>query len=283
VSAEGLEQQQVSGITVAGGVLSLPRRDRIAILSALAGVTTLSWIYLVAGAAAMDSMSKLSSVPQNMLGEAMTRFQPWTAFDALLMFLMWAVMMVGMMVPSAAPMTLIYAAVARKAAREGSTLAPTAVFISGYIVMWTLFSAGATLAQWGLEGSALLSPMMATTSPLLGAGLLIFAGLYQLTPVKDVCLRSCRSPVRFLSEHWRPGTRGAFTMGLEHGAFCLGCCWVLMGLLFYGGVMNLWWIAGLAIYVLIEKLAPLGARLGRYTGGLLILWGVGVLVGSAGG
>ena len=181
--ADRPQQHQASETPDSGGVPALPRRDRIAIGSALAGVTILAWIYLVAVAAAMDPKS-------------MMQIRPWTALDALLMFLMWAVMMVGMMVPSAAPMTLIYAAVARKAARQGSTLAPTAVFISGYIVMWTLFSAGATLAQWWLERSALLSPAMVTTNSLLGAGLLIFAGLYQLTPAKDVCLRSCHGPTK---------------------------------------------------------------------------------------
>ena len=141
----------------------------------------------------------------------------------------------------------------------------------------------ATGLQWGLERLALLSPMMQATSLYLGAALLIGAGLYQLTPLKYACLRHCRSPFDFIANHWRQGTGGAFRMGLEHGLFCLGCCWVLMALLFYGGVMNLWWIAGLAIYVLLEKLAPAGPRLGRYTGALLILWGVWVLASTASG
>ena len=247
---------------------NLPGRDRVAIVSALAGVTILAWIYLIAAAAAMDSMSP----------SAMMQIRPWTALDGLLMFLMWAVMMVGMMLPSAAPMTLIYAAVARKAAREGTALAPTAVFVGGYIAMWSLFSAAATAAQWGLESTALLSPMMVTTSPVLGASLLIVAGLYQLTPIKDVCLRRCRAPARFMADHWRPGTVGAFRMGLEHGAFCLGCCWVLMGLLFLGGVMNLLWIAGLTLFVLLEKVIPHGLRAGRAAGIAMILAGVASLV-----
>lgn len=147
------------------------------------------------------------------------------------MGLMWAVMMVGMMIPSAAPMTLIYATVARKAARQGTLLAPTAVFVLGHLGIWTLFSVGATLAQWALHEAALLSPMMVTNSAGLGAGLLVAAGVYQLTPMKNRCLDHCRSPAHFISQHWRPGTFGAFRMGLEHGLFCLRCCWVLMGLL----------------------------------------------------
>ena len=202
---------------------------------------------------------------------------PWTAADFLLMFLMWAVMMVGMMLPSAMPMALVYAAVARKAERQGTSLPPTFVFIAGYVSVWTLFSLGATLAQWQLERLALLSPMMVSTSPALGGGLLVAAGIYQLTPAKETCLRHCRAPARFFAEHWRPGMRGAFRMGLFHGAFCLGCCWLLMGLLFFGGVMNLLWIAAITVFVLLEKVLPFGVRASRLTGVGLIALGLAVL------
>ena len=168
------------------------------------------------------------------------------------------------------------ATVARKAAKHGTPLAPAAIFVSGYVAMWTLFSAAATIAQWGLDEAALLSPMMVTTSPALGAGLLIAAGLYQLTPVKKACLRHCRAPAYFISEHWRPGASGAFRMGLEHGAFCLGCCWVLMGLLFFGGVMSLLWIAGITLFVLLEKIIPHGVLGGRLAGVAMIAAGVTV-------
>jgi predicted metal-binding membrane protein len=174
---------------------------------------------------------------------------------------------------------MIFAAVGRKAARQGSRLAPVAAFVSGYIAMWTLFSAGATITQWLLDKAALLSPMMVANSPLLGAGLLIGAGVYQLTPYKDACLRRCRSPVHFISEHWRPGTAGAFRMGFEHGAYCLGCCWVLMGLLFFGGVMSLLWIAGITFFVLIEKVMPGGAQTGRIAGIGMIASGFALLLG----
>lgn len=247
----------------------LPRRDRVAIFSALIGVTVLSWAYLIRMAAQMDMSA--------MMPAAMLEIHPWSAGDFVFMFVMWAVMMVGMMAPSAIPMTLIYAAVARKAAGQGTTLAPAAVFLSGYIAMWTIFSAGATFAQWVLDQAALLSPMLVSSSPWLGAALLIAAGVYQMTPAKEACLRHCRSPVYFISEHWRPGWAGAFRMGLEHGVFCLGCCWALMGLLFFGGVMNLLWIAAITLFVLLEKVLPFGARSGRFAGIAMIAGGLAVL------
>jgi len=148
------------------------------------------------------------------------------------------------------------------------------VFAAGYLAVWAAFSALAVLLQWWLERSGLLSSMMSTTTAWLGAMILIAAGLWQLTPIKHACLRQCRSPVSFLAAHWRPGNSGAFRMGLTHGAYCVGCCWFLMALLFFGGVMNLWWIGGLAAYVLIEKLLPIGPWLSYATG--LVLIGSGV-------
>jgi predicted metal-binding membrane protein len=290
---------------------ALPRRDKIAILTGLIGVTTLAWVYLVvmavnmsADMGAMDmgmipgggtelnsemssSMSMEPAMPMGesmgeagtgpMGGMAMMEMPEWTPVYFLLMFLMWAVMMVGMMVPTAIPMTLIYAQVAKKASSQGTTLAPAAVFVTGYIVMWTAFSLIATMAQWGLDEAALLSPMMVSTSPALGGGLLIAAGLYQLTPYKKACLQHCRAPAHFISKHWRSGRGGAFKMGLHHGAFCLGCCWVLMGLLFFGGVMSLWWIAGITLFVLLEKVIPHGILGGRLAGVLMMGTGLGVV------
>ncbi|MGH7800800.1 MAG: DUF2182 domain-containing protein [Thermodesulfobacteriota bacterium] len=203
---------------------------------------------------------------------------------ALLMFSMWWLMMIAMMLPSAAPMVLLHAAVTRKGlarADNAGRISPshrlhstTTAFIAGYLVMWGAFSLVAVVAQWALERGELLSPMMMSTSRFLGSGLLLAAGLWQLTPLKTVCLRHCRSPISFLSTHWRPGVGGAFRMGTKHGVFCLGCCWFLMALLFYGGVMNLIWIIGLALFVLAEKMMPAGVVFGRVTGLLLIAWGV---------
>ncbi len=207
--------------------------------------------------------------------------RPWTMVDGVFMFLMWAIMMVGMMLPSAAPMTLLYAGMVCKAERQGTPMAPTAAFVAGYLAMWCLFSVGATLAQWGLHEAAMLSPMMVANSQILGAALLMMAGVFQLTPWKAVCLDHCRSPAHFIAQHWRSGASGAFRLGLHHGAFCLGCCWALMGLLFVGGVMNLLWIAGITIFVFLEKVLPVGVwanRFGWFAGFGLILSGIGVLV-----
>ena len=205
---------------------------------------------------------------------------PWTALDAALTFAMWAVMMVGMMLPSATPMTLIYAGVVRKAARDGSVLPPTAVFVAGYLCAWTLFSGAATTAQWALERAALLSPMLVATSPRLGAGLLIAAGAWQLTPWKDVCLARCRNPVHFFAQNFRSGVRGALRLGFRYGLYCLGCCWLIMGLLFVGGVMNLLWIAALTLFVLAEKVFARGVWGGRVAGIAMIAFGAWLFAGA---
>jgi predicted metal-binding membrane protein len=197
----------------------------------------------------------------------------WTPGYAVLMFFMWWIMMMAMMLPSATPMILLFAAINRKQRDKGTPYVPTGIFAAGYLLVWGAFSLVAVSAQWGLERSGLLSSTMASTSVLLGAGLLIAAGIYQLTPLKHVCLRHCRSPISFITQHWRPGEFGALRMGAEHGAFCTGCCWFLMVLLFYGGIMNLYWIVGLALFVLLEKTIPAGHWLGRVAGVLLIAWG----------
>lgn len=252
------------------------KRDRQIVIGGLVFVSLASWLYILTGAG-MDTgeMTPMSGGAMLMMKLA------WTPAYFALMLVMWWVMMVAMMLPSAAPMVLLFATVNRKSRQHGRPFTPTSFFATGYLIAWGGFSLFVVLLQWGLERLTLLSLMMQTTSLYLGAGLLIAAGVYQLTPLKQACLRHCQSPLQFIAYHWRPGSRGALLMGLEHGFFCLGCCWVLMLLLFYGGVMNLWWITGLALYVLIEKLALAGPHLGRYTGGLLIAWGVWVLVGSA--
>jgi predicted metal-binding membrane protein len=182
-----------------------------------------------------------------------------------------------MMLPSAAPTLLLFARVNRGRGPSfggGAPLVPTGVFALGYLLVWGGFSALAVVLQWALEQAKLLSPMLETTDRWLGAALLLAAGLWQLTPLKARCLSQCRSPLSFLMTRWRPGRAGALRMGLEHGLWCLGCCWFLMALLFFGGVMNLFWIAGLALYVLMEKTLPLGHWLGRAVG--LALIGAGV-------
>jgi len=253
---------------------SLLKRDRAIVLAGLIGVTGLAWIYLFVMAAETGGMADMS---QGGGALAALQVKPWSGLDFLLMFLMWAIMMVAMMVPSAAPMILLFAAVHRKQRERGQTFAPVSAFVAGYIAVWSAFSLGATLLQWGLDQAALLSPMMVGNSPSLGGGLLVVAGLYQWTPLKYACLKHCRSPIHFLAQGMRKGSGGAFVMGLEHGAFCVGCCWFLMGLLFVGGVMNLLWVAAIAAFVLLEKVLPYGAGGGRVTGALLVLAGLFVL------
>jgi len=253
---------------------SLPQRDRIAILSALVGVIMLAWAYVLYLRAKMPMMDVDVS-------GAIMPLHPWMPVDFVFVFLMWAVMMVGMMLPSAVPMTLLYAGMVRKAGRQSTPMAPTGAFVAGYLALWSMFSVAATVVQWGLHEAAMLSSMMVARSQVLGGALLMVAGVYQLTPWKAVCLDHCRAPAHFIAEHWRPGACGAFRLGLHHGAFCLGCCWALMGLLFVGGVMNVLWIAAITVFVFLEKVLPVGAwsaRVGWVAGIGLIVSGVGVLV-----
>ena len=237
------------------------RRDRVLVAAGLVAVVAAAWGYTLAGAGmAMDVPSAAN------------------AATLALTFAMWWVMMAAMMLPAAAPTVLLFAAVNRKSGERGHPVVPTGMFAAGYILAWGGFSAAATVAQAALEQSGLLTPMLSSAGAYLGAALLIGAGVYQLTPLKDACLRHCRAPHDFIARRWRRGGAGALRMGLEHGAFCLGCCWVLMGLLFYGGVMSPLWIAGLALYVLVEKLAPAGHWIGRFAGLGLIAWGAAVAV-----
>jgi predicted metal-binding membrane protein len=190
---------------------------------------------------------------------------------------MWTVMMTGMMLPSASPLGLLYGAIARRSAQATAGRGIYAL-AAGYLIIWSVFSLGATALQRGLTELPLVSPMMEITSSRVGGTLLLIAAVYQLTPVKHACLRTCRSPLGFLMSRWRTGWSGAFSMGLEHGAYCVGCCWALMLLLFVGGVMNLTVIAALTALVAFEKLAPLGLHGARITGVLLMAAGVWMVV-----
>jgi len=259
------------------------RHDRLVVVTALIAVIALSWTYLLAGAGMGMSAFEMTRMSQlEMAGGmgGMTMMTPavWTPGYAVLMFFMWWVMMVAMMLPSAAPMILLFATVNRKQRETGHPHVATSIFAVGYLATWAGFSLGATILQWGFERTGILSPMLVGTNVIFGGVLLLAAGVYQLTPIKHACLRHCRSPLAFLITHWRRDARGALRMGLVHGAFCVGCCWFLMGLLFFGGVMNLYWIAGLALYILFEKTVPAGHWLGYGSGVVLIAWGAGMLV-----
>ena len=214
----------------------IARRDRLVVLAGLVVAAALAWLYLID--MALDMGSDMAAG-----GGAMMRMQAWSVTHGLLMWAMWAVMMIAMMVPSAAPMILIFARVDRSKGTGGAYTATT-LFALGYVAVWAGFSVAATAMQWGLQNAALLSPMMVATSTILGGILFIAAGVYQWTPLKYACLKHCRSPMAFIMGHWRPGRLGAFRMGLGHGAFCLGCCGFVMGVLFVGGVMNLAWVGG---------------------------------------
>jgi predicted metal-binding membrane protein len=249
---------------------SLLRRPALAVLAGIAGTAALCWAYLVP--AALDMYGAMDGLSAWMMQ------RHWDGRYFVLIFLMWAVMMTGMMLPSAAPTILLYGAIVRSRPQPGRPVARSYAFAGGYLLAWAGFSALATLSQWRLAEAALISPMMESRSPVLGGGLLIFAGVYQWTPLKQACLHQCRSPVNYLSQHWRAGVGGALRMGVGHGLFCLGCCWALMLLLFFGGVMNLLWIAGITLFVLLEKLAPFGAWGGRVAGLLLAIAGGWLLV-----
>jgi predicted metal-binding membrane protein len=215
------------------------------------------------------------------MGMAMPQLHAWEMADVGLLFLMWAVMMVAMMVPTAAPMIMLVATVDRRRLDRPRPMARTGMFALGYLASWIGYSALAASAQWGLHAAALLSPAMASTSRLLGGGILIAAGIYQWTPLKRACLTSCRSPLAFIMTEWRDGRTGAWVMGLRHGLYCVGCCWVLMALLFVAGVMNLAWVVAISAFALVEKIVPGGDRVGRVAGFGLVA--AGLLVIARGG
>lgn len=259
-------------------VESVLKRDRMIVIAALAGVCLAAWIYTLAGVGLSMNAFEMTSMPD--LGTALSTPAPWSPSYALVVFLMWLVMMIAMMLPSASPMVLLFAAIARKQDPGSKSKTATAVFVAGYLAIWAAFSTAAALLHWALEMRGLLTPMMMPTSAVLGGTLLIAAGIYQITPLKQSCLRTCRHPIAFITQHWRSGTGGAFRMGATHGLFCLGCCWLLMTLLFFGGVMNLYWIAGIATYVLVEKLVAGGQWLSYATGALLAVAGVSILAST---
>jgi predicted metal-binding membrane protein len=259
-----------------GPLESVLRRDRTIVGAALVGMVVLSWTYLLAGAGTGMSALQMSGLPTaaHMSGPiAVMQPMSWTLGYSLVIFVMWWLMMLAMMLPSAAPMILLFAALTRKRQEAGAPYMGAGLFGSGYLAVWGGFSVLAVALQWQLDAIALLSPMMLTTSLALGALLLIGAGVWQFMPLKHACLRQCRSPVEFLTRHWRTGRAGAFLMGVRHGAYCLGCCWMMMLLLFYGGIMNIYWIAGISLLALVETITPLRHWVAGVTGVVLIVWG----------
>lgn len=259
-------------------------RDRWLIAAALAMLVVLAWGYLVVLTRQMsDPMTTMPSMP-DMPGMAgmpgMAPSTPWAPSSLALAVLMWWAMMIGMMIPSAVPMILLYGNVQRRQLATENPALRVALFAAGYVAVWGAFSVVAAVAQTALIEAALLAPMEMTVTRWLGALLVALAGLYQLTPLKNVCLRRCRSPAEFLSSHWRRGHGGAFRMGVDHGLYCVGCCWLLMGLLFVVGVMNLLWVAAIAVFVLLEKLVPQGQAMARVGGVAMLLFAAYLALGA---
>lgn len=238
-------------------------RERRTIAAALALLTALSWAYLYHDATA---------------GYCARMHHAGTLNDFLMLLLMWTIMMAAMMVPSAAPMILTFAAMNRQRRTREAPLYPTSAFTAAYLGVWAAFSLAATAVQWWLNSAAMLTMSMELTSPKTAAGLLVCAGIFQWTPLKRMCLHHCHTPLTFLMMHWRNGHLGAFHMGLRHGIYCVGCCWAVMSLLFVAGVMNLSWVLALSLFVLAEKLLP---KLARPAGIVMMIGGIAVLAGSS--
>jgi len=232
--------------------------------------TLLAWALLIW--AVLDMSSPLAQLMMPMGAD-------WSVANLLAVFSMWCAMMAAMMLPSAAPMVLAFTSLCRRQRQPGQA----GVFVAAYLLIWTAFSAGATALQWGLQAAGLLGAGMASGSIWLTGLLLVVAGAVQFTPLKQVCLRHCRTPMGFLLTEWRPGVSGAWHMGIRHGLYCLGCCWALMILLFVGGVMNLAWVAALGAAVVVEKSHPAGAGIGRILGGILIAAGIAGCIGANAG
>jgi predicted metal-binding membrane protein len=263
------------------------RRDRAIIATALAVIAALSWIYLLT---LLWRMNHSSAMPVGTALDgmdlratamaAMTLLATPQLADLPVLFLMWSVMLVGMMTPSAAPMILLYARIGRQAQASGRPMAATSWFAAGYLLVWIGFALLASLAQVCLQHQALLSPAMDSASRLFAGFVLLAAGLFQWGPLKDACLGECRMPQQFIQNYggFRPVARQSLALGWQHGAYCIGCCWALMALLFVGGVMNMLWVAGLSILVLLEKLTPVGQNLTRLIGAALLAGGGWILL-----
>lgn len=243
---------------------AVSKRDRLLVLGALVLLASLAWGYTIHLGVQHASMIGALAMPMGM---------QWTLTDFVFMLAMWAVMMFAMMLPSVTPTVMIFNRVREKREATGRPFAPTGLFVFGYLLAWLGFSLIATIINWWLHANGLMTSMMGKVAPFAAGSLLIVAGIFQWTPAKDACLDHCRSPMSFLMQNWREGISGAMMMGLHHGAYCLGCCWMLMLLLFALGVMNIPWVALLTILVLAEKTLPYGRIISRSLGVLLIGWG----------
>lgn len=260
--------------------VAAPGRDRLILWATIVAVSVLAWACVISISSGMPESGMSGTGMQAM---TQPNPEPWRALDLLLAFGMWAVMMVAMMTPTAAPMLLTLGHLVRQRSARHRFFAISIAFLAGYILVWLGFSAGATALQWGLHSARLLSAGVIRATPAVGGLLLVLAGAYQFTALKDRCASVCRSPIDFLMTEWRDGTRGALQMGVRHGVYCVGCCWLLMLVLFAVGVMNLVWVALIAVAVLFEKAIPGGRLVTLPVGVLLVGWGAWLLARTIAG
>jgi predicted metal-binding membrane protein len=248
------------------------KKDRFIVVSGLFVICILSWVYII------YLYRQMVVMDMNALFFAMPMSPAWSATDFVLLFLMWLVMMIAMMTPSVAPLILIFVMVNRQRKQQQNPFVATGYLLTGYFFVWATFSLLATALQWLLQHVSLLTPEMKTTSKVLGGIILIAAGVFQFTPLKQTCLNYCRTPVDFIHRNWKEGKMGAMRMGIENGIYCVGCCWILMVLLFVSGIMNLLWVALIALFVLIEKASGHIRWIPSIAGAALIIYGVIVLM-----
>jgi predicted metal-binding membrane protein len=248
------------------------KRDRSIIISGLFFIALLSWLYII------YLHKQMVYMDMDAIFFAMPMTPVWTSVDFILLFLMWLVMMIAMMTPSVSPLVLIFARINRQRKQQAHPFVNAAFLMGGYFSAWAIFSLVATGLQWLLQQASLLSPDMITTSKIFGGIVLIASGIFQFTPLKQACLGHCRSPLDFVLQHWKEGKRGALKMGIENGFYCLGCCWMLMVLLFVTGIMNLLWVSIIALFVLVEKIFSQIKWVPYVAGAFLILYGILILI-----
>ena len=247
-------------------------RDSLIIIGALVAVSLVAWVITV---------RHMGGMGLGLVAPSMTMGRPVSVANAGLYVLLWGVMMVAMMFPSVAPMAVLFSTISRRKRERADPFVPAWIFVVGYTVVWTLTGSLAYAGDVAIQAVPDTFPGLRTYGPVIGGSLLILAGLYQLTPLKYLCLSQCRSPLGFLLQHWREGAWGAFRMGVQHGLFCLGCCWSLMAVMFVMGTMNLVWMGILALVIFVEKVVPHGVALGKGVG--LVLMGLGLLLAVSAG
>jgi predicted metal-binding membrane protein len=250
---------------------NLLKIDRLVVMGGLFCITLLSWLYII------YLYNQMVYMDMSALFFAMPMSPVWTLNDFILLFLMWIVMMIAMMTPSVSPLILIFAKVNRERRQQERPYVNTAYLLAGYFLIWTAFSLVATALQWLLQQVSMLNPEMKTTNKILGSVILIVTGIFQFTPLKQTCLTYCRTPLNFILNHWKDGKQGALKMGIANGIYCVGCCWMLMALLFVAGIMNLLWIAIIAVFVMVEKLYAHVKWLPYAAGAVLIVYGIFLL------